>query len=348
MRCRDADTGVVVREQQLQDGRSIGVVRFFKRGVVEREQTVNERGNADGPSREWNVDEAGRRVLVRDETSRDGRTVGIARAWYPTGQRRRLGFHDDDGREQASVEFTEDGKLASLRCAGRPVFAADYDDRAACGFAGGPSTVTLFGGKGQATMRVVFDHGQRVRTETLWENGAVRELRETTADGGIERSFAADGTKRREVRRAGVASRSVVVLDQEFHESGKLVHERRWMPVDRGAEPTAETWWYLNGQTREAVRFEVVGDRRVRRDTTYHDNGRLASEGAWAAADARGDRGERPFGIHKSFDEEGRPRGESVYDERGRLTRERAFDERGAVVRDDEVFEDGSRKSVGR
>jgi len=37
-----------------------------------------------------------------------------------------------------------------------------------------------------------------------------------------------------------------------------------------------------------------------------------------------------------------------MYDERGRIRRERELDERGTVLRDDEVFEDGSRKAVGR
>jgi hypothetical protein len=35
-------------------------------------------------------------------------------------------------------------------------------------------------------------------------------------------------------------------------------------------------------------------------------------------------------------------------DERGQVKRERELDEHGNVVRDDEVFEDGSRKAVGR
>jgi YD repeat-containing protein len=51
------------------------------------------------------------------------------------------------------------------------------------------------------------------------------------------------------------------------------------------------------------------------------------------------------LGAWLSVDETGRLRMETVYDEQGRPTRERSRDERGRVLRDDEVFEDGSRRS---
>ena len=118
MRCREGEGGPVVREQELQQGKFMGVVRYFKDGALEREYRVNERGNRDGLSREWARAEAGgKSVLVREETLRDSRTVGIARSWYPSGQLRRVAFHGDEEREQASAEFTSDGRLAELRCA---------------------------------------------------------------------------------------------------------------------------------------------------------------------------------------------------------------------------------------
>jgi len=288
-------------------------------------------------------------VLVREETLRDGRTVGIARSWHPNGQLRRVSFHGDDEREQASAEFTAEGRLADLRCAARPVLGADFDDKAACGFAGGASNVTLYGGKGVAKARLSFERGERKKSETLWDNGAVRDVAELSAAGGVERSFAADGTKRREVQWTVVAGdrpRRVTVLDQEFHESGKLVRERRWRPAERGAELQLEATWYLNGQPKTRNEYSVVAGRALRRETGFHDNGRKSFEGTWQTP-ASG-RKELPTGTQQTFDSEGRLRGERVYDERGRIKRERELDERGAVVRDDEVFEDRSRKAVGR
>jgi antitoxin component YwqK of YwqJK toxin-antitoxin module len=350
MRCRDGDGGPVVREQELQQGRFMGVVRYYKDGALEKEFRVNERGNREGLAREWARAEPGAKpVLVREETLRDGRTVGIARSWHPGGQLRRVSFHGDDEREQASAEFIADGRLADLRCASRPVLGPDFDDKAACGFAGGASSVTLYGGKGVAKARLSFERGERKKSETLWDSGTVREVAEQTAEGGVERSFAADGTKRRELRwttLAGERPRRVTTLDPEFHESGKLVRERRWRPTERGAELELEATWYLNGQPKTRSDYSVADGRVTRRETSFHDNGKKASEGSWQGG--AGGRGEQPTGTRQTFDAEGRLRGERIYDERGRVKRERELDERGNVVRDDEVFEDGSRKAVGR
>jgi len=222
--------------------------------------------------------------------------------------------------------------------------------------------VTLYSGKGVAKARVSYERGERKKSETLWENGTVRELSEIGADGGVDRLFAADGTKRREQQWTTVAGqppRRVTVLDQEFHESGKLVRERRWRATANGGEPVADASWYLNGQPKTRNEYSVVAGRALRRETGFHDNGRKSFEGAWQTAASGGrrmaggrgmasGRGEQPTGTHQSFDTEGRLRSERIYDERGRIKRERELDERGNIVRDDEVFEDGSRKAVGR
>ncbi len=360
MRCREKESGAIVREEELRNGRFMGAVRHFKNGQVEKEYRVDERGNRDGLYREWNVTAAGGRVLVKEETTRNGKTSGIARSWTPGGTLRRLTSYGDDGREQASAEFTESGKLYDLRCASKPVFGNDFDDRSACGFDGRASTVVLYGGKDQPSSRIAFERGERKRVETLWDSGAVREVRETTATGTVERSFAADGTKRHETQSVAIASssgrpRSVRTLDQEFHETGKLIHEQRWTPGEQGADPVSDTSWYLNGQMKDQVRYVASGDRQVKRETSFHDNGKIAFEGTWVVDGSRrgryerddDPRDERPTGTHKTFDEQGRVRGEQVFDDRGRLTRESTFD-LGVLVRDDEVFEDGSRKSVGR
>ena len=108
MRCRDGEGGPVVREQELKNGVFTGVVRHFRDGQLEREHRVDERGNREGVAREFAVN-GGKAVLVREETYRDGRGVGLVRSWYASGQLRRVGFRDDDGRELAFAEFTEQG-----------------------------------------------------------------------------------------------------------------------------------------------------------------------------------------------------------------------------------------------
>ena len=76
-----------------------------------------------------------------------------------------------------------------------------------------------------------------------------------------------------------------------------------------------------------------------------HDDGRKSFERGWLIG-SRGDA--RPFGIHKSYDAEGRPRGERSHDAIGRISRERDRDEAARTTRDDEVFEVGSRKACAR
>ena len=360
MRCRDGEGGPVVREQELQKGVFMGVVRYFKDGVLEREHHVNERGNRDGRAREFAPAEPARSgeraaapALVREATYRDGRTVGLARSWYPGGQLRRVSFHGDDDREQAMAEFNAQGQLSELRCAARPLLGPDADDAHWCGHAGGASTVTLHGAKGQPRARLTYDRGERRKSELLWDSGSIRESHDITAAGGVERSFAADGVKRREVQwvrveRAGSErGRRVTTLDQEHHESGKLVRERRWRPTERGAELVSEQRWYLNGQPRERTEFVSGEGRQLRRETSFHDNGSKAAEGLWVVS--AGGRGpDLATGIHRSWDADTRLRSERSYDERGRITRERELDPSGKVIRDDEVFEDGSRKAFGR
>lgn len=51
MRRRDADDGRLLREQELRNGVFMGVVRYYREGILQREQ-INERGYRDGLSRD--------------------------------------------------------------------------------------------------------------------------------------------------------------------------------------------------------------------------------------------------------------------------------------------------------
>ena len=352
MRCREGDSGPVVREQELREGVFMGVVRYFKDSALEREYRVNERGNRDGLAREWARAENGAKpVLVREETYRNGSTIGLMRSWYPSGQLRRVGFHDDADHEIASAEFTAQGKLADLRCAARAVLGVEADDARWCGHAG-PSNVVFYSGSGTAKARITFERGERRKSEYLSDNGVVRELLEVSPTGGLERQFYADGTRRHEAQWVasadGTRSRRTTTLDQEFHESGKLVHERRWKVGERGGELVSEQHWYLNGQPKDRTDYTTADGKTVRQEVSFHDNGQKAFEGTWQMASISARTGELASGVHKSFDSEGHLRAERVYDARGRVARERSLDAGGTVVRDDEVFEDGSRKAFGK
>ena len=150
MRCRDGEGGPVVREQELKNGVFMGIVRYYEKGVLKREHSVNEQGNRDGLAREYAATPGAANPLLREETYRNSNTVGIARSWYPAGQLKRVTFHDDAGREQASAEFTPQSQLSELRCGERPLLAPHVNDTAWCGHGGAPGQVTFYGDDGRA------------------------------------------------------------------------------------------------------------------------------------------------------------------------------------------------------
>ena len=349
MRCREAEGGPVVREQELKNGVFMGVVRYFKDGVLEREYSVNEKGNRDGVAREYAAKPGTANQLVREETLRDGTTVGIARTWYPSGQLKRVSFSESGVK--AMAEFTAKGQLADLGCGDRPLLAPHAADAEWCGYSTkGPSAVTLFRDDSVAAGAASYLSGQLLKREWFWPNGKLREQNEYTSTTQVRRTFSAEGIMRSENQSIRQGSgRDLVVYSsvvKEFHESGKLIHERRWLPPAGGVAALAlDQTWYLNGQLREKQEFLLVDGRREQHDVRYHDNGQPAFEGKYILSD----RNTRlATGIHKTYYASGRLSGERQYDARGQVSRERALDETGNVTRDDEVFEDGSRKAFSR
>lgn len=350
MRCREGEGGPVVREEELQNGKFMGVVRRFRDGVLEREYSTNEKGNREGRSREFAATAGTTNQVLRDETLRNGTTVGLARTWLPSGTLKRVSFHGDDGREQAVAEFTPQGKLADLRCGPQALLAPDGDDAAWCGHRGkSPATVELFAANGTLRSRLTHERGERRKVETLWDNGKLRDQTVIETTGGSERRFSAEGVKRLErvwvTQVTGTRSNRVTTLEQEFHESGTLVRERRWLPAERGAELQLEQHWYLNGQPREKFEYFQQDGQPLRRETRFHDNGRVSLEGV---AIVKGRYDMQATGTQKAFDDQGRLRIERFHDARGRVNRERELDETGGVVRDEALFEDGSRKAFAR
>ena len=142
----------MVREQELQQGKFMGVVRYYKDGALEREYRVNERGNRDGVAREWARAEAGgKSVLVREETLRDGATSASPAAGTRPASCAGSSFYGDGEREQASAEFTaaRPARRAALRAPSRPSAATSTTARPAASPAVA-SNVTLYSGKGVA------------------------------------------------------------------------------------------------------------------------------------------------------------------------------------------------------
>lgn len=341
MRCRDRESGTLVREEEVKNGVFMGLVRTYgDQGELRREYSVNERHNRDGRLREY----AGTQLIL-EETYRNGSSVGLSRRWHANGQLVRVAFHNDEGREQAVAEFTPQGKLKALHCAAQPQLAPHADDATWCGHRGGTGAVTLHADDGRSVGSLVHERGERRKSEWLWPNGKPREVVETTREGGVERAYAEAGSLRRERQWVVREGRRHTTLEREHHESGTLVRERRWAPGERGSELVLEQQWYLNGQPRAKQEYASADGQPTRRETRYHDNGRIAYEGVWRIA---GRHDQQAQGVHQHHDAQGRLRLERHHDAKGRVMREREFDEAGQVTRDDELFEDGSRKAYAR
>ncbi len=339
MRCKDRDSGVLQREQQIQNGVFMGLVRFYQDGKLLKEHNVNARGNMDGPAREF----APGGKLVRESVYVDGSEIGLIRTFYPGGARRRITFNGEGSRESASVEFTEAGPPSALRCGDKPMLAPAFDDAKACGFTGGPSQIELFDSAGRLRQRGTYAEGKRTRWESLYDNGQVESSGETTGTQSVSRRFSSTGVKRSEVYSFAADRRTVRQRELEYSERGTLVREQRWSPE---GVPTNDDSYYLNGQPRSKSVYSGTGDQRAVEVSDFYDSGQRSRQGRFRAGLRGG--GTTPVGTHQGFDEKGRLVTETSYDDRGRLARERVFDENGQLQRDDEVFEDGSRKAFAK
>lgn len=340
MRCKDRDSGELQREQELRNGVFMGAVRYYDRGKLAKEHSVNAQGNLHGRAREFYPDGQ----LLREATYDDGRELGLVRSFHPNGQLRRVAFYTEPGGERASAEFTPTGQLAALRCADKAVLAPAADDARLCGFSGSaPSQVELFDAKGGLRARQSFVAGKRVRSERLYDNGKPESIDELAGNQRIEQRFSSEGVKRYELAALVGERGSVKQREAEYSERGSLLREQRWNPA--GAALSDDSF-YLNGQPRSTTVYSGEGLERVADITEFHDNGQRAAQGRFSAPAPRGRL--LPIGLHRRFDEAGRLQSESAYDNQGRVMRERTWDANGQPDRDDEVFSDGSRRAFAR
>lgn len=335
MRCRDRDTGQLQREQELRDGRFMGLRRYFEKGHLVKEHSVNERGNLEGLAREFSP--SGR--LLREANYRNGSEEGLVRSFHDDGSLSRATFYAVPNRELAVAEFTRAGKLSELRCGDRPMLAPAVDDRKLCGF-DGASTVELYGEKGPARGRIVFDQGKRTQVEELDDGTVVRRV-ENSDSRRVDRRFFRNGTLRFETVSARSGDRLSKISEQEYSERAVMIKERRW----QDGELTLDRSFYLNGQPERRDELVRDGERRIHKVQNFYDNGTVSEEVSYLI-DARGRRQLVEAG--RMFSPDGVLLLETVFDDRGNPARERRFDERGKLLGDDEVFADGSRKAYSR
>ena len=335
MRCKERETGELQREQQIQNGVFMGLARFYEKGKLAREHTLNAKGHIHGLAREF----APNGQVVREAVYDDGQEQGLVRSFYPGGQLRRVTFYPAVGTDRAFVEFTERGQMSALRCGETPMLAPAVDDARLCGFISGPSQVELFDAGGILRSRLSYLSGKRVRSQSFYDNGKPSVQDEIAGSQRIERQFSSEGVKRRETAWLLLERSAVRQREQEFSEKGTLIRDQRWNPA---GQPIGDDSYYLDGRPRSKSVYRGTGDARTVEITEFHDGGQRAAHGRYLVTD----RGRQvPVGTHRRFNEKGALLAESSFDAKGRVTRERSWDESGELQHDEHVFEDGSRKA---
>lgn len=335
VRCYDVDSNLLTREEEFRNGREEGLMRYYEKGKLVKEFSVNAKGNKHGRSREFTENGL---VLLEEYYNNSDRT-GLVRKFYPNGQIRRISAHVPSQGEQAFAEFTSQNQLAELNCGNEPWLTPVVDDRKLCGFSG-RSSVELFKENGRKWAVNEYELGKRVRQEILFDNGKPEIISETQGNTTIKRTISKDGVKRKEETRKEGRDGGIL-REQEFSERGSLTLERQWLDHQLVMENT----FYLNGQPHTQEKYTTQDGKRILTSSTYHDNGKLASEGSYSES---GRYGRSAIGTHKRYNPQGILIAEYSYDNKGHLMRERVWNEKGTLLRDDEVFEDSSRKAYTR
>lgn len=357
VRCKDRSSGVVEREYELRDGKSIGLSRYFREGTLVKEFTITANGPHEGLEREW----ATNGQLVLEFTNVNGNPQGLRRQWFADGKQRKIewiaGHEGASQREGAVVEYHATGQLASLRCGPKPLLAPHVNDAKLCGFDGGtPSTVNLYTHKGELRSTVVLAAGVQQKATTFFANGKP-ELEEELMLGGVQKReasfYAEGGGKRRERLWDMAAGRPALLLrEADFHTSGTLVAERQYQLVEtsngrKRSRLASESRFYLNGQPQQKDVYTTGdnGNTELRDTQRYTDQGKPSAQGRYAI---EGRYGDRPVGLHSQYFANGKLARVDTYDAKGKVSRQKVWDESGKLLSDDEVFEDGSRKAYSK
>ena len=338
VRCREDSTGQIQREQELQNGRFMGLERMFDReGRLQRERTVNERGNSHGRVVDFWPDGKVR----REETADNGRTQGAVRRFDASGRVERVSFHGD-GQELFYVEYNAKGQPTRLLC---PRASVLPEDRKPCGFDGAADTL-LYAESGARSAQLRYEQG-RLLSATEWSSDGVVSAQQQVVDGRrVHRSFYTEGGKSvlREERvfapddRTLRDTRGQLLSTKRYGASGQIIEQRSFAA---GREVQVERW-YLNGSVRERSVWSGTGEQARLLREMYRDDGKLARR-------EQLNKDQWPVGAQQAFHENGRLAVEEQYsdpDARGRTrpTARKQWDETGKLLADDTILEDGSRQ----
>jgi antitoxin component YwqK of YwqJK toxin-antitoxin module len=231
------DDGTLWHEQELRNGRYLGLDRMVRDDGSVSERQINANGNTEGLAREFYPDGK----LKQEGQYRNGDAVGLIKSYHPDGRLAALRFHPRPGGQAAvAIEYNRDGSLHELRCATQSLID---EDRALCGF------------------------GKAVTHELRDANGSLREkrsYREGQAIGG--ESFDRQGHRRDAFERDGKRS-----VERRYFDTGEVASEST---VVDGYEVAASEW-YMNGKLKTRTRREAALNRPKASVEHYRDTGVL-------------------------------------------------------------------------
>lgn len=346
IRCKDSETGKMLREREIKAGKIYGLLRQYRDGILVLEYTDKENGQRHGLSREY----ASNGKLIKEETEDHGKRKGLQREWSAEGKLKKLEWIGNSENESASIRWTPGGDLNSLRCASKPVLAPHADDASLCGFKGKPSKLTF-----------LHDGGQRRASETIlagvvqeaihydYNSGKIRSTSELKGSELLEISYGDKGNKQHEVVFNLAEKSRAWIRKAEFHENGTLIQEQKFSMLELDGRRrnilVEEVRFYLNGQTRSQDRYRFEGKDHILDAKSFSDKGKLVSTGSYLVESAYG---RRPIGVHQSYFENGILASENHYNSVGKIHRQKTWDEQGTLTNDEEVYEDGSRKAYSK
>lgn len=350
LRCKDEDSGKLQREQELRDGKYLGVERFFDReGRLERERSVNERGNSQGVEKSYWPNGK----LKSEGTSDNGTTQGLVRYYFDSGKPSRLAFYRER-RALLDIGFNLDGSYSELRC---PDASTIAEDRKPCGFDGKAET-TLQNSKGNRAARHIWEQGKLLSLTLYRTDGAIestmafeqgRRVRRVYGEGRVTAANPGGANVLREERiyeppplneLALNASAGRLQTSRLWGSNGQLIEQQSYV---EGKVTQAELW-YLNGAKKEKTTATGSGASLRTLRESFSDDGKLVSRKTLGATGA-------PIGLQQYFFSNGKLQREEQFGEpdsagvgRSRILSRKEWDEAGKLVADDEVLEDGSRR----
>ena len=341
LRCKDEDSGKLQREQELRNGKYIGLERFFDRdGRLLKERNVNERGNSQGVVKQFWPNGK----LKSEENANNGESQGVVRQFYETGNLRRLSYMQER-REVLEISFNPDGSYNDLRCHTTSLIS---EDRKPCGFAGKAETV-LQSASGSKQSLLTWEQGKLLAIVFYRDNGEMESDMRFDQGRRVHRSYFTDNkpdgkARPREERifEAGDqflrSSRGPLLSHKQWGSNGQLTLFTRYAD----GKPTLTERWYLNGALKEKSTLTGNGSTTRTLRENYTDDGKLNSRETLTAEG-------NITGLQQVYYNNGKPMREDTYGEpdsrgRSRLVKRKEWDESGKVVADDEILEDGSRK----